>query len=74
MIRWRPPVGYILQDFALQTGGVLPEAHLVYQTYGTLNADRSNVILYPTSYGVQHPDIEWLIGPGKILDSSKYLS
>ena len=63
---------YILRDFALQAGGVLPEAHLVYQTHGTLNADRSNVILYPTSYGAQHPDIEWLVGPGKILDSSRY--
>ena len=62
----------ILPQFRLQCGLTLPEARLVYQTYGTLAPDKGNAILYPTSYGAQHPDIEWLIGPGKILDSSKY--
>lgn len=61
-----------LPQFALQRGVTLPEARLVYQTYGELNSDRSNAILYPTSYGAQHPDIEWLVGPGKILDTSRY--
>ena len=51
---------------------VLPEARLAYKTYGTLNSDRSNVVLYPTSYGAQHMDIDWLIGPDKVLDSSRY--
>src|SRR6478735_10308244 len=63
---------FVLKDFRLQSGAVLPEARLVYKTYGTLNADRSNVILYPTSYGAQHADTEWLIGPDRILDSSRY--
>jgi homoserine O-acetyltransferase len=61
-----------LPQFVLQRGVTLPEARLVYQTYGELNSDRSNAILYPTSYGAQHPDIEWLVGPGKILDTSRY--
>jgi len=61
-----------LKDFRLQSGEVLPLAHLAYKTYGTLNRDRSNVILYPTSYGAQHTDIQWLIGPEGILDSTKY--
>ena len=63
---------FVLKDFRLQSGAVLPEARLIYKTYGTLNADRSNVILYPTSYGAQHTDTEWLIGPDRILDSSRY--
>lgn len=63
---------YVLRDFKLQCGLTLPEARLAYQTYGTLNAERSNVILYPTSYGAQHMDLDWLIGPDKILDSSRY--
>ena len=63
---------FTLRDFSLQVGGVVPEPLLVYQTYGTLNADKSNVILYPTSYGAQHGDIDWVVGPGRILDSSKY--
>lgn len=61
-----------LRDFALQRGQTLPQAVLAYQTYGKLNADRSNCILYPTSYAAHHSDIEWLIGPERILDSSRY--
>jgi homoserine O-acetyltransferase len=56
----------------LQGGGVLPDAKLVYQTYGTLAPDRANVVLYPTSFGAQHTDVEWLIGPDGILDASRY--
>jgi homoserine O-acetyltransferase/O-succinyltransferase len=50
----------------------LPEAQLVYQTYGELKGDRSNVILYPTSYGAQHTDIDWLIRPDGILDPTRW--
>ena len=61
-----------LPQFELQRGVTLPEATLVYVTHGELNSARSNTILYPTSYGAQHPDVSWLIGPGKILDTSQY--
>jgi homoserine O-acetyltransferase len=50
----------------------LPVAKLAYRTYGALNASRSNAILYPTSFGAHHTDIDWLIGPDRILDSSRY--
>lgn len=63
---------FLLKNFRLQCGLTIPEAKLVYQTYGTLNGDRSNAILYPTSYAAQHPDIEWLIGEGRILDPNRY--
>jgi homoserine O-acetyltransferase len=63
---------YTLPGFRLQRGLTLPEAKLAYKTYGTLNADHSNVILYPTSYGAQHCDIDWLIGPDRILDPTRY--
>ncbi len=56
----------------LQSGMTLPGAKIVYRTYGTLAAARDNVIVYPTSYGAQHSDIEWLIGPGRALDPTKY--
>ena len=61
-----------LGDFALQRGRILPSAQLVYTTYGTLAADGSNVVLYPTSYGAQHTDIDWLIGKGRVLDPERY--
>lgn len=64
----RSPGCYGLENFALQCGAFLPQAQLVYQTYGELASDRSNVILYPTSYGAQHGDIDWLIRPDGILD------
>lgn len=63
---------FTLKNFALHCGTVLPQAQLVYQTYGELNADRSNVILYPTSYGAQHSDIDWLIRPDGILDPTRW--
>jgi homoserine O-acetyltransferase len=50
----------------------LPNAKLGYKTQGRLNADKSNIILYPTPYPAQHGDIEWLIGPGRALDPDKY--
>lgn len=61
-----------IPDFRLQCGLTLPVARLVYRTFGRLNAARSNAILYPTSYGAQHTDIEWLVGPGRILDPERY--
>lgn len=52
----------------LQCGLTLPAAHVAYKTYGALDARKSNAVLYPTSYGAQHGDIDWLIGAGRILD------
>ncbi|MGF1479672.1 MAG: alpha/beta fold hydrolase [Cyanophyceae cyanobacterium] len=68
----RSPHRLTLKNFPLQCGVALAEVQLVYQTYGELNADKSNVILYPTSYGAQHPDIDWLIRPDSILDPSRW--
>jgi homoserine O-acetyltransferase len=63
---------FTLKDFELQCGVTLPEATLVYQTYGELRDDRANVILYPTSYGARHSDIDWLISKERILDPTQY--
>ncbi len=41
---------FVLHNFRTESGVVLPEAHIVYGTYGTLNADRSNAILLPSHY------------------------
>lgn len=63
---------YELADYQLQRGTTLAKAVLAYQTYGELRPDRSNAILYPTSYGATHADLEWLIGAGRILDPRQY--
>jgi homoserine O-acetyltransferase len=59
-------------DVPLQSGITLRGAKLVYKTYGTLAPDKSNVVVYPTSYSAHHTDIEWLIGPDRILDPSRW--
>lgn len=61
-----------LGDVSLQSGLIYRKARLAFKTYGTLNADKSNAILYPTSYGAQHYDTEWMIGAGRALDPSRY--
>lgn len=61
-----------LGDLALQSGEVMRAARLEWKTHGTLSAARDNVIVYPTSYGAAHPDLEWLIGPDGILDPTRW--
>ncbi len=39
-----------LGDFTLQHGDTLKDAKLAYKTFGELNADKSNAIVYPTWY------------------------
>jgi homoserine O-acetyltransferase len=59
-------------DLDLQSGASLPGARLVYKTYGTLNADRSNAILFPTRFGGTHEHNAFLIKPGMALDPERY--
>jgi hypothetical protein len=59
-----------LGELALACGHTLPEAQLTYLQIGELNADRSNLILVPTSYGARPDDLAWLAGP--VLDSERW--
>jgi homoserine O-acetyltransferase/O-succinyltransferase len=59
-------------DVLLQSGVVFPSLRLAYKTYGTLNARKDNVIVYPTSFSAQHTDTEWLVQRGGILDSERF--
>jgi homoserine O-acetyltransferase len=61
-----------LGDVTLQGGATLRDAKLAYKTYGELNADKSNAIVYPTWYSGRHWDNEWLIGDGMALDPANY--
>ena len=61
-----------LGDFPLESGVVLPDAKLAYVTYGTLNDARDNAIVFPTWFVGTHADVQWLIGEGKPLDTSRY--
>src|ERR1700689_5427959 len=70
-------------NFSLQSGEVLPELKLVYETYGTLAPDGRNAILVAHGFtSSQHAagldakgEAGWwdgLIGPGKAIDTNKY--
>ena len=59
-------------DVTLQSGAVLRDARLSWKTHGALSPAKDNVVVYPTSYGAQHPDLEWLIGPDRVLDPERW--
>ena len=73
MTEWPQRGGeFRLGDLPVEKGGTIRDAKIVWQTHGTLNAARDNVILYPCSYTAQHPDMAWLIGPDGILDPARW--
>ena len=63
-----------LGDFRLESGQVIRECRLGYRTFGTLNRERSNAILFPTWFGGTSKDLVDLgfIGPSKLADTSRY--
>lgn len=61
-----------LGEFKLQSGAVIHDFRLGYRTLGKLNAERSNAILWPTWLGGRSADILKYIGPGRVVDDSKY--
>ena len=62
---------FVLEKFRTESGTTLPQARVVYGTYGHLNAAHDNAILLPSHYMADHHGYEWLIGPGKALDTAK---
>ena len=61
-----------LGDFKLENGQVLGECRVGYRTFGQLNAERSNAILLLTWAGGTTEQLAGSVGPGKLVDSSKY--
>ncbi|MDP5238528.1 homoserine O-acetyltransferase [Uliginosibacterium sp. 31-16] len=80
-----PQCAHFTEPLALRSGGVLPAYDLVYETYGTLNAARSNAVLVchalsgshhvAGTYADKPKSTGWwdnLVGPGKPLDTNKF--
>jgi homoserine O-acetyltransferase len=76
---------HFAEPLALKSGASLRDYTLVYETYGTLNADRSNAVLVCHALNASHhvagcyagqdrSEGWWdnLVGPGKPLDSDKF--
>ncbi|GAB2779689.1 homoserine O-acetyltransferase MetX [Amycolatopsis magusensis] len=79
--RWVTRTGAV----RLESGGELPGFTLAYETWGTLNADRSNAVLIEHALtgdshvagpaGDGHPSAGWwdaLVGPGRPVDTEEY--
>nr|WP_298806619.1 homoserine O-acetyltransferase [uncultured Pseudokineococcus sp.] len=88
---WRPgdPVGgrrfCAVGDLRLESGEVLPDVVLAYETWGEPDADRANVVLVCHALtgdshvsgpaGEGHPSPGWwdaLVGPGRALDTRRW--
>jgi homoserine O-acetyltransferase len=59
-------------DLKLESGEVIKDFSISYVTHGTLNAKKSNAILMVTAISGNHHRIDFMIGPGKALDTDKY--
>lgn len=74
---------YKAEDFRLENGGLLPQAHLAYVATGDLDAGGSNAILVTHGYTTGHHFVlpgslaaegSWseLIGPGRAIDTQRF--
>jgi homoserine O-acetyltransferase/O-succinyltransferase len=63
---------YKMGDLKLESGEVLKDFAISYVTHGTLNANKSNAILMVTAISGNHHRLDFMIGPGKALDTNKY--
>src|ERR1043165_1788172 len=59
-------------DLKLQNGGVIRNCRVGYRTFGTLNHDKSNVVVFPTWAGGTTEQLKGSIGPGKLVDSTSH--
>ena len=80
-----PQSMFFAKPLPLQSGAEITDYTLVYETYGTLNADRSNAVLVCHALNASHHvagtysedagTTGWwdnMVGPGKPLDTNKY--
>jgi homoserine O-acetyltransferase len=67
-----PHQSYPMGDLKLESGEVIKDFAISYVTHGTLNARKSNAILMVTALTGNHHRLDFLIGPGKALDTTKY--
>jgi len=65
---------FAIRDFQLNSGVAIRECRIGYRTYGTLNADKSNAVLFPAWFTGTSKDLEQYFGrdPAKLIDTLKY--
>ncbi len=71
-----PPLQYAeLGRCPLESGAAIEGCRLGYRTFGTLNAARSNAVLFPMWFTGRSGEVGALVGPGPghFVDTAKYL-
>ena len=63
---------YNLGNVELLSGEILLSAKLAYKTYGSLNSDKSNVIILPTFYTGTHNRNEGFFGTNRAINPEKH--
>lgn len=61
-----------LGDCVLQNKSVIQNCQVEYRTFGSLNADRSNTVLFPTWFSGNTEGLKGHISPAGLLDSSEH--
>src|SRR4249920_2472480 len=62
-------------DFVLESGFVFPEIEIAYSTYGTLNADKSNVVWICHALTANSDAADWwpgMVGANYVINLEKY--
>jgi homoserine O-acetyltransferase len=59
-------------DFKVESGEVIRDCRIGYRTFGKLNKDKSNAILFSTWASGTTKQLQSNIGPGKLVDDTKY--
>jgi homoserine O-acetyltransferase len=80
-----PRIARFTEPLRLKSGAVIDEYELAYETYGTLNAERSNAVLICHALNASHhvagvyaddvKNVGWwdnMIGPGKPVDTDRF--
>lgn len=61
-----------LGEFKLESGEVIRDCRIGYRTFGKLNSEKSNAIIFPTWAGGTSEQAKSNVGAGRLLDSDKY--
>ncbi len=59
-------------DLRLENGSVIRDCRLGYRTFGKLNRDRSNAVLFPTWFTGTTEQLTGNFGPGKLVDTTRF--
>src|SRR3954453_1058480 len=67
-----PPLLGRIGDLPLESGETIKDCQVEYRLIGKANADKSNVVVWATWFGGTTKDLVELVGPGRLVDSTRY--